>query len=81
MALDADPGGGGGWAGWLGAYDRAGELPAVRPGDTLRLGGDTSTVAGLDSASVRLIDVTGAVPDWRRSWLVRPGVVRRCGLV
>jgi transposase InsO family protein len=33
----------------------------LRPGDTLRLGGATHTVAGLDSATVRLADVTGAV--------------------
>jgi putative transposase len=37
--------------------------PVLRPGDTLRLGGETHTVAGLDSATVRLIDVTGAVRE------------------
>ena len=35
--------------------------PVLRPGDTLRLGGATHTVAGCDSATVRLADVTGAV--------------------
>jgi putative transposase len=35
--------------------------PVLRPGDTLRLGGATHTVAGLDGATVRLADVTGAV--------------------
>ena len=35
--------------------------PVLRPGDLLRLGGATLTVAGLDSATVRLADVTGAV--------------------
>ena len=35
--------------------------PVLRPGDTLRLGGQTHTVAGLDSVTVRLADVTGAV--------------------
>ena len=35
--------------------------PVLRPGDTLRLGGTTHTVAGLDGATVRLADVTGAV--------------------
>jgi len=35
--------------------------PVLRPGDTLRLGGETHTVAALDSAMVRLTDVTGAV--------------------
>ena len=35
--------------------------PVLRPGDMLRLGGATHTVAGLDSATVRLADVTGAV--------------------
>jgi putative transposase len=37
--------------------------PVLRPGDTLRLGGETHTVAGLDSATVRLADVTGAVTE------------------
>jgi putative transposase len=37
--------------------------PVLRPGDTLRLGGATHTVAGLDSATVRLADVTGAVTE------------------
>ena len=37
--------------------------PVLRPGDTLRLGGATYTVAGLDSAAVRLADVTGAVVE------------------
>ena len=35
--------------------------PVLRPGDMLRLGGATHTVAGLDSVTVRLADVTGAV--------------------
>ena len=35
--------------------------PVLRPGDMLRLGGATHTVAGLGSATVRLADVTGAV--------------------
>ena len=35
--------------------------PVLRPGDTLRLGGEIRTVAGLDGATVRLADVTGAV--------------------
>jgi putative transposase len=35
--------------------------PVLRPGDTLRLGGATHTVAGLDGVTVRLADVTGAV--------------------
>ena len=35
--------------------------PVLRPGDLLRLGGATHTVAGLDSVTVRLADVTGAV--------------------
>ena len=35
--------------------------PVLRPGDTLRLGGQAHTVAGCDSATVRLADVTGAV--------------------
>ena len=35
--------------------------PVLRPGDTLRLGGATHTVAGIDGATVRLADVTGAV--------------------
>ena len=35
--------------------------PVLRPGDTLRLGGEMHTVAGLDGATVRLADVTGAV--------------------
>ena len=37
--------------------------PVLRPGDTLRLGGETHTVAALDSATVRLTDVTGAVTE------------------
>ena len=37
--------------------------PVLRPGDTLRLGGQTHTVAGLDSAMVRLADITGAVAE------------------
>jgi putative transposase len=37
--------------------------PVLRPGDTLRLGGATHTVAGCDSATVRLADVTGAVTE------------------
>jgi putative transposase len=37
--------------------------PVLRPGDTLRLGGATHTVAWLDSAAVRLADVTGAVME------------------
>jgi hypothetical protein len=37
--------------------------PVLRPGDTLRLAGETHTVAGLGSATVRLIDVTGAVKE------------------
>jgi hypothetical protein len=37
--------------------------PVLRPGDTLRLGGQTHTVAGLDGATVRLADVTGAVTE------------------
>ena len=37
--------------------------PVLRPGDTLRLGGATHTVAGLDSATVRLADVTGALTE------------------
>jgi hypothetical protein len=35
--------------------------PVLRPGDLLRLGGATHTVAGLDSATARLVDVTGVV--------------------
>jgi putative transposase len=35
--------------------------PVLRPGDTLRLGAETRTVVGLDGATVRLADVTGAV--------------------
>jgi hypothetical protein len=35
--------------------------PVLRPGDTLRLGGATHTVAGLNGVTVRLADVTGAV--------------------
>jgi hypothetical protein len=35
----------------------------LRPGDMLRLGGQTHTVAGLDGATVRLADVTGAVTE------------------
>jgi hypothetical protein len=37
--------------------------PVLRPGDTLRLGGETDTVAALDSAMVVLADVTGAVRE------------------
>jgi putative transposase len=37
--------------------------PVLRSGDTLRLGGETHTVAALDSATVRLTDVTGAVTE------------------
>ena len=37
--------------------------PVLRPGDMLRLGGVTHTVAGCDSATVRLADVTGAVTE------------------
>jgi putative transposase len=37
--------------------------PVLRPGDTLRLGGETRTVAGLDGATVRLADVTGVVTE------------------
>jgi hypothetical protein len=37
--------------------------PVLRPGDMLRLGGETHTVAALDSATVRLADVTGAVRE------------------
>jgi integrase len=37
--------------------------PVLRPGDTLRLGGATHTVAGLDGATVRLADVTGVVTE------------------
>jgi hypothetical protein len=37
--------------------------PVLRPGDLLRLGGAMHTVAGLDSATVRLADVTGAVTE------------------
>jgi len=37
--------------------------PVLRPGDMLRLGGATHTVAGLDSVTVRLADVTGAVTE------------------
>ncbi len=37
--------------------------PVLRPGDTVRLGGQTHTVAGLDSVTVRLADVTGAVTE------------------
>jgi hypothetical protein len=37
--------------------------PVLRPGDTLRLGGETHTVAALDSAVVRLADVTGVVRE------------------
>ena len=37
--------------------------PVLRPGDTLRLGGATHTVAGIDGATVRLADVTGAVTE------------------
>jgi putative transposase len=32
----------------------------LRPGDALRLGGEAHAVAGVNSATVRLIDVTGA---------------------
>ena len=35
--------------------------PVLRPGDTLRLGGQAQTVVGLNSAAARLVDVTGAV--------------------
>ena len=35
--------------------------PVLRPGDTLRLGGETHTVVALDGATVRLAGVTGAV--------------------
>jgi putative transposase len=37
--------------------------PVLRPGDLLRLGGATHTVAGLDGVTVRLADVTGAVTE------------------
>jgi putative transposase len=37
--------------------------PVLRPGDTLRLAGETHTVAALDSAMVRLAGVTGAVTE------------------
>jgi putative transposase len=37
--------------------------PVLRPGDTVRLGGETHTVTGLDSATVRLADVTGEVRE------------------
>jgi hypothetical protein len=37
--------------------------PVLHPGDMLRLGGQTHTVAGLDSATVRLADVTGMVTE------------------
>jgi putative transposase len=37
--------------------------PVLRPGDRLRLDGETQTVAGLDSTTVRLADVTGAVRE------------------
>jgi putative transposase len=37
--------------------------PVLRRGDTLRLGGQTFTVAALDSATVWLADVTGAVRE------------------
>ena len=37
--------------------------PVLRPGDLLRLGGATHTVAGLDGVTVRLADVTGVVME------------------
>jgi hypothetical protein len=37
--------------------------PVLHAGDTLRLGGAMYTVAELDSATVRLSDVTGAVTE------------------
>jgi hypothetical protein len=37
--------------------------PVLRPGDTVRLRGETCTVAALDSATVRLAGVTGAVTE------------------
>jgi len=37
--------------------------PVLRPGDTLRLGGETHTVAALGSVKVVLADVTGAVRE------------------
>ena len=49
--------------------------PGLRPGDTLRLGGQTHTVAGLDSATVRLADVTGAVTEMPAAGLLAdPGL-------
>jgi hypothetical protein len=47
----------------------------LRPGDTVRLGGQTHTVAGLDSATVRLADVTGAVTEMPTAGLLAdPGL-------
>jgi putative transposase len=37
--------------------------PVLGPGDTIRLGGATHTVAGLDSTTVRLAGVTRAVME------------------
>jgi hypothetical protein len=37
--------------------------PVLRPGDTVRLGGETHTVAALDGATVRLAGITGAVTE------------------
>lgn len=45
--------------------------PVLRPGDTLRLGGATHTVVGLDSATVRLADVTGGGHGGAHRWAAR----------
>ena len=45
--------------------------PVLRPGDTLRLSGETYTVAGLDSAMVRLADTFGSART-RRSLACQP---------
>ena len=49
--------------------------PVLRPGDTVRLGGQAHTVAGLDDGMVRLADVTGTVRQVRvAEFLADPGL-------
>ena len=51
------------WCGPPGVRGLMARHPVLRPGDTLRLGGETHTVAALGSVKVVLADVTGAVRE------------------
>src|SRR5215472_11326276 len=51
------------WCGPPGVRGLMARHPVLRPGDTLRLGGETHTVAAPGSAMVVLADVTGAVRE------------------